>query len=325
VRVLVTDCFKPDAAAPARGSFVRDQVAALRRLGLDVEHVSFPPGWRTYPSSVRRLRGLLREEPFDLVHAHYGLTGWFARLAGAPRIIVTFHGTDVRHAATGALSRRLVRRLELVAVASRALFGPEGSRPGLPRVTGARAVLPCGADLSRFVPRSRSEARRRLGLDPHGRYLLFPAAPDRTVKRHDRAAEVARRTGADLLSAGSIAPEAMPDLVNAAAAVLITSENEGFGLGAVEALACNVPVLSTPVGIAPTLLRGLEGCLCAPFDAGAWGQLAGHHLDASDARVEGIERARWFSAERMAERLEEVYRELLIRNCPSRPGSRQSA
>ena len=59
----------------------------------------------------------------------------------------------------------------------------------------------------------------------------------------------------------------MPDWVNAANAVLVTSENEGFGLVAVEALACDVPVLSTPVGVAPALLRGVEGCLAEPFDA----------------------------------------------------------
>ncbi len=58
----------------------------------------------------------------------------------------------------------------------------------------------------------------------------------------------------------------MPDWVNAASAVLVTSENEGFGLVAVEALACDVPVLSTPVGVAPALLRGIQGCLAEPFD-----------------------------------------------------------
>ena len=45
----------------------------------------------------------------------------------------------------------------------------------------------------------------------------------------------------------------MPDWINAANAVLVTSENEGFGLVAVEALACDVAVLSTPVGVAPAL------------------------------------------------------------------------
>ena len=109
----------------------------------------------------------------------------------------------------------------------------------------------------------RAEARRRLGLDPDGRYLLFPADPERPVKRGDRAAEVAGLARAELLTGGEIDPERMPDYVNAVSAVLVTSENEGFGLAALEALACQVPVLSTPVGIVPLALLGVDGCLVA--------------------------------------------------------------
>ena len=47
--------------------------------------------------------------------------------------------------------------------------------------------------------------------------------------------------------------------VELANAVLVTSDYEGFGLAAIEALACDVPVLSTPVGIAPYALGGVRG------------------------------------------------------------------
>ena len=173
------------------------------------------------------------------------------------------------------------------------------------------AVLPCGADLERFRPASRLEARERLGLDPGGRYLLFPTSPSRRVKRYDRAVEVSRLADAELLSGGGLPAERMPDWINAANAVLVTSENEGFGLGAVEALACDVPVLSTPVGVARTLLRDIEGCSAEPYDANRWAALARMHLDSADPRVAGRGRARWFSAELMAERVLVAYRELL--------------
>jgi teichuronic acid biosynthesis glycosyltransferase TuaC len=310
VRVLVVTNITPDAAAPARGVFVRDQVAALRRAGVDVELLSFPGGRWNYPRAVPGIRRLLRRERFDLVHAHFGLAGWCASLAGARPLIVTFHGTDVRHPISGRLSRRLVPRLDLVAGASRALFAPESGRPGLPKRSGA-AVLPCGADLERFQPSPRAEARERLGLDPRGRYLLFPAATSRPEKRYDRAAEVGRLASAEVLTAGAIEAEQMPDWVNAASAVLVTSDNEGFGLAAVEGLACNVPVLSTPVGVAPALLGGVEGCLAEAFDTDRWAGLARRHLDAPDARVEGRERARWFSAQLMAERVMVAYHEAL--------------
>jgi glycosyltransferase involved in cell wall biosynthesis len=309
VRVLVVTNFVPDEQAPQRGRWVRDQVDEVRRRGVEVDVFAFPPGRGEYLPATRRLRALLRRQRFDLVHAHYGLPGWCARLAGARPLIVTFHGTDVRHAVVGALSRRLAWRVELVAGVSRALFAAQDGRPGLPPVPGS-AVLPCGPDLGRFGPMPRPEARRELGLDPEGRYLFFPANPARPEKRHDRAAELAAGCGAELLSGGSIEPERMPLWINAANAVLVTSDYEGFGIAAVETLACEVPVLSTPVGIAPYALGGIEGCLCAPFDPASWGALAARHLAAADPRVPGAGRAATLSASSMAERVIEAYRDV---------------
>jgi glycosyltransferase involved in cell wall biosynthesis len=266
------------------------------------------------------LRRLLRREPFDLVHVHYGLTAWSALLAGARPLVVSFHGTDVRHPVVGPLSRRVAWRADLVAAVSRALFEPEDDRPGLPPVPGS-AVLPCGPDLGRFHPLPRADARRELGLDPAGRYLLFPANPNRPEKRADRAAALAEACGAELLTGGSIEPDRMPLWVNAANAVLVTSDYEGFGLACVEALACDVPILSTPVGVAPFALAGIAGALCAPFDVATWRGAARPHLDSPDPRVAGAGRAASLSAARMAERTIVAYRETIERNRPPVPAA----
>lgn len=297
----------PTHERPRLGRFVQDQVDALRGLGVAVELFTFSLGAGAYLPAARALRRFLRGRSFDVVHAHYGLCGWVARLAGAEPLVVTFHGTDVRHRGVGPSSRLLSRGVALAAGASRSIFEREGGRPGLP-ARSPIAVLPCGVDLRRFRPLPRAEARGRLGLDPEGRYLLFPADPGRRVKRHDRALEVARRSDAELLSTAEIEPERMPDYVNAAAAVLVTSESEGFGLAALEALACRVPVLSTPVGVAPLALAGVEGSLMAPFEPEAWARAARIQLESEDPRVDPGAIPFLFSAERMAERVVAAYR-----------------
>jgi teichuronic acid biosynthesis glycosyltransferase TuaC len=310
MRVLVVTNMWPSAERPALGAFVRDQVEALRAIdGLEVELYAFQGGGAAeYSRAAREVRRRFRGTRFDAVHAHYGLTAWCVlALRGGPRI-VTFHGTDLEHRAVGPLSRAVARRVELPATAS--------ARLGRSRLRGAGrerrvAVLPCGVNLDRFMREDRRAARERLGLDPAGRYLLFPGDPARPEKRHDRARSLAEAGGAELLSYEGRHPSEVPSLVNAANAVVATSEREGFGLAPLEALACDVPVLSTDVGIAPLALAGIAGAHCSPFDRDRWLRAVTPHLETPDARIEGRARAALFERNRMARRVFRAYADVV--------------
>ena len=308
MRALVVTNMHPTAARPALGRFVLDQVQALRRIdGVDVELFAFPPGLRSYPRAARELRRRYRGERFDVIHAHFGLTAWPAlALRGAPHV-VTLHGTDLAHPRSRRLSRAALRLVDLAATVSASL-----ARERLPGMRGRIAVLPCGVDLERFRPLPRAEARRRLGLDPDAPCLLFPADPARAEKRFDRARAVAGDT--PLLTLGEAHPDEVPLWVNAANAVLVPSEREGFGLAVLEALACDVPALATPVGVAPLALGGIAGAHCGAFDADAWRAALAPHLATADPRIEGRARAALFSAERMAERVLVAWRAVASEN-----------
>jgi glycosyltransferase involved in cell wall biosynthesis len=171
-----------------------------------------------------------------------------------------------------------------------------------------------GIDVHRFRPIPRAEARARIGLDPTGPYLLFPHHPSRPLKRYDRAVEAAGDV--PLLTLGDVAPEEVPYWINAANAVLVPSAEEGFGLSVIEALACGVPAFGTPVGIHPVALHGIEGAYCAPWDREAWRAALRPHLEADDPRVDGRARAELFSADAMAARVVEAWRDLLAETEP---------
>jgi glycosyltransferase involved in cell wall biosynthesis len=284
------------------GSFVRDQVEALKRSA-DVEVFAFGPGSpAAYARAAAELRK--RDERFDVVHAHFGLTAWPALAARARHRVVTLHGTDLAHPRSRAITLAALRRYDLVATVSDELAGK------VPRWTLKRepAVLPCGVATDRFRPIPRVEARAALGLDPDGPYLLFPADPARPEKRHDLALAVAGET--ELLALAGVDPATVPLWVNAANAVLVPSDREGFGLAVLEALACDVPVLATPVGIAPEALESIAGAYCGPFDLTAWRAALAPHVAAVDPRVAGHERAENYSAERLAARVVEAWRAL---------------
>src|SRR3954454_7815087 len=287
MRVLVVTNLWPTPEAPARGGFVKDQVDALRAIdGLTVELFTFGLGSSEYLRAARAIRARYRDERFDVVHAHYGLCGWSALAARHAPHVVTFHGTDLAHRYAGPLSRALARLVDLPAPVSATL-----ARHGLRHASPPVAVLPCGVNLDRFDRIDRTEARAQLGLDPQARYLLFPSDPARPEKRYDRARRLADAANATLLAYEQRRPEEVPLLINAANAVLVTSDREGCGLAPLEALACDVPVLATDVGIARVALTGIAGTLCAPFDTATWSPIAQMHLDAVDSRVSGRTRA----------------------------------
>jgi teichuronic acid biosynthesis glycosyltransferase TuaC len=307
MRALVVTNMYPTAERPELGSFVRDQVEALRGLGAEVEVFAFAPGGLAYLRAAREARRRYRRHTFDIVHAHFGLSALPAlAIRGAPRV-VTLHGTDLRHPRSGPVSRLLLRAIDLPAAVSASLARE------IPGAGGARrvAVLPCGVDLGRFRPEPRPEARRALGLPPEEPFVLLAADPARPGKRADRARALATAAGVPLRTLGGVHPAVVPHWINAATAVLVPSDAEGFGLALLEALACDVPVLATPVGVAPLALAGLRGTLCAPWDEAAWLVALRPHLANADPRVVGRPRAELFSATRMAERVLAAWESLL--------------
>ena len=298
MRALVVTNMYPTPERPALGSFVRDQVEALRRRGdVEIELFKFAGGLRGYPRAAREIRRRYRGQRFDVVHAHFGLTAWPAVAAQLGPVVVTLHGNDLFHPRSKRLTRAILPFTALPAAVSREFSGQLKGAGTTRRV----AVLPVGIDVERFRPIPRREARERLGLDPDGRYLLFPHDPERPLKRFDRAREAAGDT--PLLTMGRVPPAEVPYWINAANAVLVPSQAEGFGLSVIEALACGVPAFGTPVGIHPVALYGIEGAYCAPWDRDGWRAALRPVLEAADPRVEGAARAALFSADRMAARV----------------------
>ncbi len=312
MRVLVVSNMYPTRERPEFGVFVRDSLEALSRIdGIETELYVFEGGGiRAYRKAVAPLRKHLKERQYDIVHAHYGLTGWVAHKAGAKPLIVTYHGTDLRHEKTGRISKNLAKKVDQVAVVSPDL-GSELEKQQK-KFKRPMVVLPTGVNISRFEQRDRTRARETLGIDPEGSYALFPFDPSRKVKHYDRALEVAEDVeDLQLLTLGGVPPLEVANYMNAVDMLLVPSAHEGFGLAALEALACNTPVIATRSGHAPQLLDGVEGCYCMDWDRGQWVAAARRILEDPDPRVEGRPVAERWSTDAMAQNVVAVYRDVV--------------
>jgi glycosyltransferase involved in cell wall biosynthesis len=177
-------------------------------------------------------------------------------------------------------------------------------------------VVPGGVDLDLFSPGSREEARRDLGWDPESPVVLFNVgANDRTKKGLDLAEAAMRITRshlptAELFVVSKVKPNLMPVYYRAADALLLASRYEGSPNVVKEALACNLPVVSTPVGDVPERLDGVYPSVVVPFDPDEMGKALAKILT-DRSRSNGRSHVLKISNERVAERIVSVYQRVL--------------
>jgi glycosyltransferase involved in cell wall biosynthesis len=310
VRVLVVTSIYPTAEDPGLGAFVAGQVAALERLGVesDILFLDVRRSRLQLIKGVFQVRRLVETGRYDLIHAHFGYNGVPACLQTRLPVVVSFCGTDIASRRLRPVSRWVARRADAAIVKSAELR----DLLGLPA-----DIIPNGVDLCAFAPLPPAEARRRLGLDPAGAYGLFVADPSRPEKRFDLASaglEAARRHGTSLepLVVHGRPHEEIPLWLNAADVVLLTSAREGSPNVIKEAMACNVPIVSTDVGDVRDVIAGADRCLVVDPTPAAVGAaihdvLRGHER----ARTNGRRLIGRLSNETVAARVLDVYRRVL--------------
>jgi glycosyltransferase involved in cell wall biosynthesis len=310
MKVLTLTNMYPTPDEPWFGCFVKDQVEDLRASGVEIEVVNIDArrDRTAYLTGVRRVRKLVAAEHFDLIHAHYGLTGAVALAQHRVPTVTTFHGGDY----TGEVPWHVpiswgVARLSLPIVVS-----SEGRR----RLRRPHAeVIPAPVDTELFRPRDQAQARSELGWSSGARYALFPSNPKHSNKRVDlfeSALEAARRSEPALepiYLTGFIRSE-VALVMNAVDVTVLTSNFEGSPVTVRESLACQTPVVSVRVGDVAEALEDLPGCAIADREPHLLAQGILSALDAGRP-AELRERALASSRERIAERVAAVYERAL--------------
>jgi glycosyltransferase involved in cell wall biosynthesis len=305
-----------------------------------VEAVVLPIG-RKHPRGLLALRKLLASRPFDVVNTHSSTDSWLAALAcatlsGAPAVVRTRHisAPAPRNATTRWLYTRAARRIVTTGERLRAqVIAETGADP-------ARVVsIPTGIDLARFRPGDRRAARAALGLVPGAplvgivatlrswkghRYLLeaiaglqAPGAVLAIVgdgpQREALEALVRERGLADRVRFAGNQADVAPWLQAFDVFCLPSYANEGVPQALMQAMACGLPVVTTPVGsIEEIVADGETGVLVPPQDAERL-RAALDALLADAGRREALGRraheaaAARFGDDRMVERMIEVF------------------
>ena len=114
----------------------------------------------------------------------------------------------------------------------------------------------------------KGESRKLLGLEKDQKLVLFSSAFDLAVKNSELAlSAIALLPDVRLIELKNYSRLQVALLMNAVDVALMTSFTEGSPQFIKEAMACNCPVVSVPVGDVPFVLEGVEGCFIAAYDA----------------------------------------------------------
>lgn len=280
--LFVTNAW-PHEGRPWHGPHSAREARALQAAGVRLRILRID-GQRSrwaYAGAARTVAGTNRARRFDLVHGFMGHAGLVARMHVRAPLVVTFTGSDLLgdHAGGDGATRKsaieasVIRQLARVASAT-ITVAPQMAE-ALPASCRARNhVVPTSVPLELFRPVLRAQARAELGWPADEPVVLFAADPARRVKNHPLAVAAHERLveampGVRMRVSAGVAYERMALWMSAADAMLLTSHSEGSPGVVKEAMACELPVVSVPVGDVAAVLEGVPGCHVLPADPAA--------------------------------------------------------
>jgi teichuronic acid biosynthesis glycosyltransferase TuaC len=324
MKVLVATSIYPTPENPTLGTFVRTQVEYLKRAGIGIDLLVLKGRSRKwmYVSAALELRKRLADGSIDLVHAHYSYVGIMARTQRRVPVVVSYCGDDVLGTMNEKGSPTFLGRLAVLAgkaLSTQADAVIVKSREMADKLKRNDVfVLPHEIDFEMFHPIHKRTARAALGLDLEKKYLLFAANPRIPVKRFPLAKAIAEEMKRQdpsirLLVVYQEAQDRLALFMNACDALVFTSFQEGSPNIVKQAMACNLPIVSTDVGDVREIIAGTEGCyVCEPQVAEFAARLS--RILRNCERTNGRDHVGHLAGPVVAQKLIHIYEQTLRKN-----------
>ena len=287
--------------------FVKEQGDSLKEIGIDIDYFLIKgKGVTGYLKNYFSLIRLVKTNTYDIIHAHYGLSGLLATFQSHVPVIITFHGSDVNLNQTNFFLSFLASRLS-----DENIFVHESLSKKLSLFSDQTEIIPCGVNLNLFKPIDKLASIEKLGLDHNYSYVLFSSSFNNKVKNAALAKlALGNFENIILLEMEGYSREEVHLLMNAVDILIVTSFSETGPLVVKEALACNCPIISTDVGDVKELTKGTKNCYIVGYDAKHIEQRIRDILS-SNKKSDGRAAVKHFGLEKIATDVYEVYKRVV--------------
>lgn len=243
--------------------FVLLQKNNLEELGVEISIFSiYKKGISGYIKLIPLYLRKVKEFNPDIIHAHYSVAGLFAFSQFRKPVIISYIGSDV-----------IEKKIRLIAwftmmFAKYSIFISKSLINTVPFKKDNFRMIPYGIDLVNFYSIDKRIARIKLGLDQNQIYCLFPSLKTRREKNFVFAERcISEIEGVNIIELGKNLPiEEINLIFNACDFMLLTSLHEGGPQVIFEALATNLPIVSTDVGVVKESIEGVDGCYLCSYE-----------------------------------------------------------
>lgn len=272
MKVLIVTNMWPSVEKPYYGLFVKEQIGALQLMNKDINVEVFNiQGYSnkfSYILSVFSIRKLIKNDQFDVIHIHFGLSGLFLLFLRRIQIpvICTFHGSDI-----SANSRKMLVKWISFQVAKRCTRIVVLNKQMVEQVRHLNIpfdIIPCGVDTDFF-------RQSVIKYEPKAKFVIgFPSNPDRIEKNYSLFANIVQELRK--VYEVEIVVELFVHLnrtqisekLNSIDVLLMTSHYEGSPQIIKEAMACNCKIVSRDVGDVRLLFETVCNAIVLDYDAG---------------------------------------------------------
>ena len=245
---------------------VKNQGQSLKDIGLKVDYFTIKgKGLKGYLKSINLLKKQVNLNNYDIIHAHYSLSGYLVAISGINKpIVVSLMGSDIM---AKEINQYIIKffykyKWNSLIVKSKSL----SDKLQLKNIN----IIPNGVDFNLFKPLDKRYSMNRIRLDNNKKHVLFAASPNRLEKNFNLAKKAFDNLNIDhieLHCLDNIDYKDIPFYMNACNVILLTSLWEGSPNVIKEAMACNRPIVSTDIGDVRNIIQNTKGCYICSYDS----------------------------------------------------------